>query len=88
MSVPALKLALTLATALSLALAGAALAAETPKRGGVLNFVVPDEPPSWDGTSRWRRPRWTLLSTGGRRRPARQRQPSRALQFASTYLHP
>ena len=49
MSVPALKLALTLATGLSLALAGAALAAETPKRGGVLNFVVPDEPPSWDG---------------------------------------
>jgi len=49
MSVPALKLALTLATGHSLALAGAALAAETPKRGGVLNFVVPDEPPSWDG---------------------------------------
>jgi peptide/nickel transport system substrate-binding protein len=26
-----------------------ALAAETPKRGGILTYVVPAEPPSFDG---------------------------------------
>jgi peptide/nickel transport system substrate-binding protein len=34
--------------ALALGLSGA-MAAETPKKGGVLKFVVPDEPPSFDG---------------------------------------
>ncbi|MEZ5910732.1 MAG: ABC transporter substrate-binding protein [Hyphomicrobiaceae bacterium] len=39
--------------ALGLALAGlvavSPASAETPKRGGILRYVVPDEPPSWDG---------------------------------------
>jgi peptide/nickel transport system substrate-binding protein len=35
---------------LAVALAGSASAAETPKRGGILNFVIPaDAPPSFDG---------------------------------------
>src|SRR5690554_4145926 len=33
---------------LAVALAGAA-SADTPKRGGILKYVVPDEPPSYDG---------------------------------------
>lgn len=40
--------ALPLAAAVTLGLAAPA-AAETPKKGGVLKFVVPDEPPSFDG---------------------------------------
>lgn len=39
---------LAVGAALSLGLGGA-FAAETPKKGGVLKFVVPDEPPSFDG---------------------------------------
>ncbi len=35
---------------LAVALAGSASAAETPKRGGILNYVIPaDAPPSFDG---------------------------------------
>src|SRR3546814_2184544 len=40
--------ALAVGAALSLGLAGAQ-AAETPKKGGILKFVVPAEPPSYDG---------------------------------------
>lgn len=46
-----LTLVATLAAGLALPLAVTAAGAaglETPKRGGVLTFVVPDEPPSWD----------------------------------------
>jgi len=41
-------LALSLAGSFALSLAAAGVAGE-PKRGGVLKFVVPDEPPSFDG---------------------------------------
>ena len=41
-------LALSLVWMLVLPVAGAR-AAETPRRGGILNFVVPAEPPSYDG---------------------------------------
>jgi peptide/nickel transport system substrate-binding protein len=43
--VAAFGLAVGLAAGLSVGFA----AAETPKRGGILKFVVPDEPPSFDG---------------------------------------
>jgi len=43
-----LAASLAVGAALSLGLGGA-MAAETPKKGGVLKFVVPDEPPSFDG---------------------------------------
>jgi peptide/nickel transport system substrate-binding protein len=39
-------IALALLCLLALPVAGAA---ETPRRGGILNYVVPDEPPSFDG---------------------------------------
>lgn len=43
-------LAASLAVGASLSLGlGGALAAETPKKGGTLKFVVPAEPPSYDG---------------------------------------
>jgi peptide/nickel transport system substrate-binding protein len=43
-------LELTLASAAALAVGFAwAPAQAAPKRGGILTFVVPDEPPSWDG---------------------------------------
>jgi len=43
-------LAASLAVGASLSLGlGGALAAETPKKGGILKFVVPAEPPSYDG---------------------------------------
>lgn len=42
--------AATLAVGAALGLGlGGALAAETPKKGGILKFVVPAEPPSYDG---------------------------------------
>jgi peptide/nickel transport system substrate-binding protein len=47
-----LKLACALAAGLSWTFAGTALAVDVTKdakRGGTLTFVVPDEPPSWDG---------------------------------------
>jgi peptide/nickel transport system substrate-binding protein len=44
-----LKFAVTLLAGFALPLAAQAAGVETPKRGGVLTFVVPDEPPSWDG---------------------------------------
>jgi peptide/nickel transport system substrate-binding protein len=44
------KSALTLAAAVALAVGMAGLQAQAaPKRGGILKFVVPDEPPSFDG---------------------------------------
>ena len=44
-----LRSVLTLAAALALPLAATApVRAENPKSGGILTFVVPDEPPSWD----------------------------------------
>src|SRR5262245_45706008 len=43
-----LALALPLAASLAVAIASDAVADE-PKRGGILKFVVPDEPPSFDG---------------------------------------
>ncbi|GHD54973.1 peptide ABC transporter substrate-binding protein [Thalassobaculum fulvum] len=43
-----LAASLAVGAALSLGLGGA-IAAETPKKGGVLKFVVPAEPPSFDG---------------------------------------
>ena len=44
-----LRSVLTLAAALALPLAATApVQAENPKSGGILTFVVPDEPPSWD----------------------------------------
>jgi peptide/nickel transport system substrate-binding protein len=46
----ALKLLMTLAAGVALPLAAIATGgAAEPKRGGILSFVVPDEPPSWDG---------------------------------------
>jgi peptide/nickel transport system substrate-binding protein len=45
-----LRFVLTLATALALPLATTvSTSAAEPKKGGILTFVVPDEPPSWDG---------------------------------------
>jgi peptide/nickel transport system substrate-binding protein len=44
-----LRPALTLAVAAVFATAFGDAQAQTPKRGGVLTYVVPDEPPSWDG---------------------------------------
>lgn len=41
--------ALPLAAAFAVAGLAAPAAAQTPKRGGILKFVVPDEPPSFDG---------------------------------------
>ena len=38
-----------LAGALALAFGAGLAAAESPKKGGILKFVVPDEPPSFDG---------------------------------------
>ena len=46
--IPKLAIALTLGCAVALG-AAAPAAAETPARGGVLKFVVPAEPPSFDG---------------------------------------
>ncbi len=44
------KLAIALVAGSSLALwGGGAAAAETPKRGGILNYVIPSNPPSADG---------------------------------------
>src|SRR6266568_4056104 len=44
-----LRFAGSLAALLAVALAGSASAAETPKRGGILNYVIPaDAPPSFD----------------------------------------
>ncbi len=45
---PQTVMVFALACILLLPVAGAR-AAETPKRGGILTFVVPDEPPSYDG---------------------------------------
>ncbi len=45
-----LRYAFAVAAGLALPLAASAPAdAQAPKRGGTLTFVVPDEPPSWDG---------------------------------------
>jgi peptide/nickel transport system substrate-binding protein len=44
-----LKFVVTLAAALAWPFAVNAAGVETPKHGGTLTFVVPDEPPSWDG---------------------------------------
>src|SRR3546814_1146464 len=44
------RLAISLGAGLALAIAaGGAIAAETPQKGGILKYVVPDEPPSFDG---------------------------------------
>src|SRR3546814_1434516 len=44
------SLAISLGAGLALAIAaGGAIAAETPQKGGILKYVVPDEPPSFDG---------------------------------------
>jgi peptide/nickel transport system substrate-binding protein len=40
---------LAVGAALAFGLGGTATAAETPKRGGILKFVIPAEPPSYDG---------------------------------------
>ena len=45
---PQLVIGFVLVGILALPVAGAR-AAETPRRGGILTFVVPDEPPSYDG---------------------------------------
>ena len=42
-------LAMPLAAALAVAGFASSATAQTPKRGGILKFVVPDEPPSFDG---------------------------------------
>jgi len=42
-------LSLSLAAAFAVAGLAAPAAAQTPKKGGILKFVVPDEPPSFDG---------------------------------------
>jgi peptide/nickel transport system substrate-binding protein len=42
-------LAMPLAAAFAVAGLASPAAAQTPKRGGILKFVVPDEPPSFDG---------------------------------------
>jgi peptide/nickel transport system substrate-binding protein len=42
-------LVLPLAGAFAISVASAAGASEEPKKGGILKFVVPDEPPSFDG---------------------------------------
>src|SRR5215510_3523836 len=43
------KLAYFASAALLAVSLSSALSAETPKKGGILKFVVPDEPPSFDG---------------------------------------
>ena len=42
-------LAVPLAAALAVAGLANPAVAQTPKKGGILKFVVPDEPPSFDG---------------------------------------